>query len=413
MAVFSYEASQKGERKKGFVTAVNVAEARRVLKGRRLTVVKIDEIKSSIEHSADSFKPLSRMERTLARASITSSQVIQFLRNIAAFQKAGVPILQSLHLSASQTKGFMRRIIYSIAAKLRTGGSFSKVLKSEAPFIEDITVGLIAAGEANGAIDEMCLFAADLMEEKRRIKGQLIQAMIYPALVVVAALGIGAFLMIKVIPKIIKFISNRSGKMPAITQALIDVTDFLNQYGIWILLSPVILTAVYLFLKKNKSTGPTVDYLILYIPLIGKTISASANAVWCRSLGKLLGSGISIVEAMNLVIRTMTNRHYKAQLESVRELIKEGQPLSLGTSVTTLNKFCALAPPLISVGENTGTLDKSLEEVAKFNEETMQKKISIMTKLIEPVLYVIIGGMVGFVYIAFFMGLMAASRGGS
>ncbi len=413
MAVFSYEVSQKGERKKGFMTAVDVSEARRVLKGRRMTVVRIDEVKTDVEQNANNFKPLTKFERSFSRFAVTSGDVIQLLRNLSAFQKAGVPILQALHLSASQSKGLMKRIIFSVATRLRAGGSLSQVLQQEAPFIEDITIGLIAAGEANGSVDEMCLFAADLIDEKRRIKAQLIQAMIYPTIVVCAALGVGAFLMIKVIPKIIGFISNRSGKLPAITQALVDVNDFLSVYGIYILLSPVVLIAVYMFLKRNESSGPVVDQSILYVPLIGKTISSSANAVWCRSLGKLLGSGITIVEAMNLVIRTMSNRHYRTQLTLIRDLIKEGQPLSLGASVTTLNRLCPLAPPLILVGENTGTVDKSLEEVARFSEEIMQKKISLMTKLIEPILYVIIGGMVGFVYIAFFVGLMAASRGGA
>ena len=412
MAVFKYIVRNKNEKEKGILTAYDRKEAEQALRNRRVTILKLETVSSAITDSPYfTLRKRSEFEQKYARFLIPGGKIEQSLQQLAAMLSAGVPILNALQTVAGQCPYYLKRAYFCVANKLHDGQRLTETLKKEMPFLGQIVIGLIAAGEANGDIDKMCVYSADLMSKKRALKAQVLQAMAYPTLVIMLTVGIVCFLMWKVIPKIMKFISGRSGKLPAITQSLVDVTHFLQDYGHYLLLIPVVIAVTIVLLRKNEETAFYVDHIALHLPLIGKAFRASANALWCRTLGILMKSGINIISALEFTEQSFSNVFYRKELIEMKNVVSQGHPLSTGLRVSEINRFAPLADSMILVGENTGQVDESLLKVAEFSEVSLQQRISLLTKMIEPALFVIVGGIVGFVYIAFFMGLMAASSG--
>jgi type IV pilus assembly protein PilC len=413
MAVFKYIIRNKNEKEKGILTAYDRKEAEQVLRNRRVTILKLETVSSAVTDSPYfNLRERAVFEKKYAWLLIGGNKVEQSLQQLAAMLAAGVPILNALQTVASQCPHYLKRAYFCVANKLHDGHTLTEALQEEMPFLGQIVIGLFSAGEANGDIDKMCIYSADLMSKKRALKAQILQAMAYPALVIVLTIGIVCFLMWKVIPKIMKFLSNRSARLPSITQSLVDTTHFLQDYGHYLLMAPIVVAVVIVLLRRNEETALYVDRIALHLPLLGKAFRASANALWCRTLGILLESGINIISALEFTEQSLSNVFYRKELRELKSVVSRGHPLSTGLRVSEMNSFVPLADSMILIGESTGKIDQSLLKVAEFSETTLKQRIALLTKMIEPALFVIVGGIVGFVYIAFFMGLMAASTGG-
>jgi type IV pilus assembly protein PilC len=413
MAVFKYLIRNKNEKEKGILTAYDQQEAEQILRDRRVTILKLESVSSAVTDSPYfNLRERTPFEQKYAWLLIRGIKVEQSLQQLAAMLSAGVPILNSLQTVAGQCPHYLKRTYFCVANKLHDGRRLTETLHEEMPFLGQIVIGLIAAGEANGDIDRMCVYAADLMAKRRAIKSQVLQALAYPTLVILLTIGIVCFLMWKVIPKIMKFLSNRSAALPGITQSLVDVTHFLQNYGHYLLMLPAVVAIAIILLRKNEETALYVDRAALHLPLLGKAFRASANALWCRTLGILLESGINIISALEFTGQSLSNTFYRKELDEMKAVISQGHPLSTGLRVSEINRFAPFADSMILVGESTGRVGEGLLKVAEFSETTLQQRITLLTKMIEPALFVIVGGIVGFVYIAFFMGLMAASTGG-
>jgi type IV pilus assembly protein PilC len=410
MAVFKYQAINRGQRKEGTLTAENPQDANARLRAQGFAILKLTEVKSFSGRDDNLIVERSSFEKKTAGIFTKKIHIEQTMQQLASLLTAGVPILTALKIAAKQAPWYLSRALQCVASKVSSGASFSEALKKEAPFIGDISIGLVSVGEANGSLDQMCLFAASLLERRREVRDKIIQALSYPAVVVLIALGTGYFLMVKVIPKITKFIAMRAGEMPAVTQMLIDFSNFIKSYGIFLSIVPFFLVAVFFIGRKNPLVGSQIDFALLKIPLFGKVFIASSNAVWTRTLGMLLRSGINVISAIVLTQNTLRNLHVKKQFVLIKDVVEQGQPLSTGMQVSTLASLSPLAEAMIQIGENTGTVDDGLLHVAKFSEEELDRRLALLVKLVEPALFIVVGGMVGFVYIAFFMGLMAASR---
>jgi len=409
MAVFQYEVLDNGSRREGVLSAASAAEAGANLRRQDLVVLKLEEMRSASEDHPERVER-SALERRVAGALTAGLQVEQAMRQLAALLTAGVPILSALNAVAGQAPCLLSRALYAIAHRVRGGTPLGESIEEEAPFLGQVTRGLVAVGEANGTLDEMCLYAADLSEKSRQVRNQVVQSFAYPAVVLLMTFAVGYFLIARVIPKITAFIAQRAGELPWVTQALVDVSGFFKAYGTHCVVAPVALGVVLYLARKSPELGRQIDRAVLSIPLLGKAFVASGNAMWCRTLGILMRSGVNIISALSLTQGTLKNQHYRAQFTRLRTMVHEGQPLSAGIEVTALGKLCPMARAMVSVGEGTGTIDDGLLHVAKFSEEQLSRRVTLLAKLIEPVLFIVVGGMVAFVYFAFYLGLMAATR---
>ncbi len=411
MIIYRYTSQTQTGKTIGVVTATNRQEAERILRQRGEIILRLDEVASGPENSPYfTLKTRSPLEKYWANYRIGKATVELFLRQLAVLLKGGVPILTAIQTLATQQPYCMKRAAFCLANQIRDGVPLSTALQEEMGFLGEVTIGLITAGETNGEIDKMCAYAADLMERRRLLKNRIIQAIFYPSIVIFVLIGVLIFLFMVVIPKIMTFLAQRSGQLPGITQALVDCVDYFNAHWILFCCSPFLIFGGIYILHRIPFTGYFLDFIVLHFPLFGKVFRSSANAVMTRILGTLLHSGINIISALHFTENALSNRFYKTEIKLITQLIAMGHPLSTGLRVSRLHRYIPLAESMISVGENTGQMDEGLLQISEFAEEELDRRITLLSKLIEPVLLGVIAGIVGFVYIAFFMAMMSLSR---
>lgn len=414
MAVFQYRALRRGQRIAGTVSADNSSAASARLRSDGYIILDLTEVnkrakalnKSHVQDKQAAIRDY------LLRLFIKKSQIEITLRQLSTILAAGVPILTALHAVAKQAPTLLNRTFTAIADKVRKGYSLERCISEEAPFFGKITIGLIAMGEANGTLDEMLAYSAELMEHSRKVKGQIVQAFMYPFVVVLGAFGVGYYMVAHVFPKIMTFIQKqgKNVQLPLPTRMLIQINDFMEIYGLYVLLAPIIIFAMFIITKRNDTMAQKIDHAVLMTPVIGKPFKDYANTMWCRTLGALLNSGINVLNALELVSSIMKNRYYKKQIDSLRGIVQQGGSLTKGLKTTQLNTLCPMSMTMVSASEESGGLSESFIYVADYSEEQLNRRVTILGKMVEPAIFIVVGAMVGFIYFAFFMAMLAATR---
>ncbi len=285
-------------------------------------------------------------------------------------------------------------------------------MEEHLPGIDRVTLGLLSVGEANGTLDAMTVYAADLMERSRKTREQILQAFTYPAVVMLAAMGVGYYMVKKVFPVVIQFIekSRRAMELPLPTRMVMWLNDFLTGYGLYVLLAPLALAILIGVLRRSSRTGEMVDALALRIPLLGGAFRFHGNTMWCLLLGSMLSSGLDVLAAVDLVEGAMSNRRYAAQFRRIKTLLRAGASLSKAVGDTALKGLCPMAHAMVAVSEEGGRLDDSLLQVAKFSEDQLNRRVALLGKLVEPAVLAVVGGFVGIVYFGFYLAVLTATR---
>lgn len=412
MPTFAYKVADQGRRRSGRLDAGGVEEAVRTLRAQSLVVL---DLKPAEAHDEPSGGPAPRApwwSRRLAGLMTSGRKREVALHQLAALLDAGVPVMTALEVVASQSPRHLNRAFEGMSARIREGASFCEAFAHEAPWFGDVTLGMLRIGESNGQLPRMLRDSSRWMERARQIRSRLLEALSYPAVVVLLATGVGYFLVSQVIPKILAFITSngRSATLPESTQLLMRLTEIIQRHGPLFMMT-VLLCVLSLFLaRRHPIARRRVDAWSLRLPVVGPALVASSNAIWCRTLGLLLQTGIPVLEALELVRTGTVNGHYRHQLAQVREHILEGQSLGEALQRTDLARLCPLATAMITVGEGSGTVDDSMIQAADYSEEDLVLRIDLLSKLIEPAIYIVVGVMVGFVYYSFFAATQAVTR---
>ena len=296
-------------------------------------------------------------------------------------------------------------MIPELVDEIEGGSALSTAMKKQKKEVfPPIAANMVFAGESTGAIDAVMLRIAEHLEKKLALRSQTINAMIYPAFVIVAAIVVIIGLMTLIIPKFAKFLSGRGKKLPEETQLLIDMSNFVVSNGLLLFVCFVIVVVVVMLIYLTPKGRLMIDSLLLKLPVVGKLLSHSAMAEFSWSLSMMLRSGLTAFESLKITSKVMKNRLIANHLASAADKIKVGKDLS---SSITGNGVPSLVPQMTLVGEETGSLDHILSELGGFYEERLENGVKRMTSLVEPVLILVIGTIVGFVYYAFFMALFA------
>lgn len=408
MPKFQYKINQNGLIRSGYINSDTLHNASVELGRQGGTIIALREV--TAEEVSGGFAQY--LARAMERFLIFNSQIELCLRQLASLLHAGVPILDALIAVGGQAAPRLGKIYFRLAEKVRRGYSMKRSLQEEASCFGDVTIGLIGVGEANGTLDEMFRYSADLMERARKVRSQIVQAFSYPAIVMLVAAGVSYFLVVHVLPKIIAFISKQAKtvELPLPTKMLLAANDFIWNYGNYMVAVPILLAVVFIFMRRNDKMCERIDYFCLFVPLIGKAYREHSNTMWCRTLGALLRSGVGLLAAIELVEGVMGNKHYAAQLHKIHNMVKQGESVSKGISNTTLAKLCPMVLAMVAVSEKSGSLDESLLHVADYCEEQLTRRVTLLGKFIEPVIFVFIGGIVGFIYFAFFLAMLAATK---
>jgi type IV pilus assembly protein PilC len=408
MPTFRYIVLQAGIRREGVLEADSERAAAARLRADGASVLSLSPAPT------DSTAPTNaqRLERLADRVMIRSQSVELTLRQLGSLLRSGVPILTALNALARTASPPLRKALMRTVGVIREGKSFSKALAANLPGIDRVTIGLLGVGEANGTLDRMAIHAADLKERSRKTREQILQAFSYPVVVMLAAMGVGAYMVRSVFPVVMKFIesSRRAAELPLPTRMVIALDGFLTTYGLYVLLAPVVVIVLVIALRRSARSGEWVDAIALRLPLLGGAFKFHANAMWCSTLGSLLASGLDVLAAVDLVRGTMSNWHYASQFERVRAMLRDGSSLSKSIESTELQRLTPMAHTLVSVSEEGGHMDESLLEVARFSEDQLNRRVTLLGKLVEPAVFVVVGGFVGLVYFGFFLAVLTATR---
>jgi type IV pilus assembly protein PilC len=328
------------------------------------------------------------------------------LRQIAVMIRSGLTLLDALNTASQQAqRASMGRIWADVAARIQEGSSLGDAMSRHSRF-SGMVVELVRVGSQTGRLEPVLIKAADSIEHRRSLRTSLLTALAYPFIVVLAAVGVTAFMALSVIPKLEKFLSTIGRKLPAMTVLLMDITHTIQAYVAHALIGAgvagVLLVAAYCW----PPTRLWIDRLLLRIPVVGGLLRLSGTIAFASGLGALLHSGIRLLEGLRTVERLQHNRYLAQQVSQAREAVIHGG--NLAPPLGTPHAFMPMLSRMVAVGESAGTLDEILAEVARFYEVQLQAAIRRLSVVIEPVIIVVVGGIVGFVYIAFFMALFAA-----
>jgi type IV pilus assembly protein PilC len=386
--------SQQGTFEAGSTTAV-VEE----LRGRGWLVLEVRDATPAASDGSPSFS----LWNWLPARSI---DVELGLRQIAVMIRSGLTLLDALTTAAQQSqRPAMGRIWSDVAEQIQEGSSLGDAMSRHARF-SGMVVELIRVGSQTGRLEPVLIKAAESIEHRRALRTSLLTALAYPFIVVLAAIGVTAFMALNVIPKLEKFLSTIGRKLPAVTVLLMDITHKIQAFAPYALLLFAIGSVLFVAAYFWPPSRLWIDRLALRIPLVGTVLRLSGTIAFASNLGSLLHSGIRLLEGLRTVERLQHNRFLAQRVSQAREAVIHGG--NLATPLAPRHAFMPMLSRMVAVGESAGTLDEILAEVARFYEAQLQATIRRLSVIIEPVIIVVVGGIVGFVYIAFFMALFAA-----
>ncbi|MDX9817229.1 MAG: type II secretion system F family protein [Smithellaceae bacterium] len=392
MPVYLWEGvTRKNELKKGEIEAADELAVRTFL---RRQGFKSLEIKKKP-------KDLTEYLPFLA-GKVKEKNVVVFCRVFSTMISAGLPLIQCLDLLAQQesNKAFAK-IIREIKEDIEGGTSLTDALKKYPKVFDELFTNLIAAGEAGGVLDVVLERLSNYMEKAMKLKSRVKGAMVYPASILLISLGVVALLLIKVIPVFRGMFESMGGELPPLTAVMIAASDFAQSYW-WIILGILVLIyVIYNRVYKIEKGRWAIDSLLLKMPLFGELLKKVAVAKFSRTLATMLSSGVSILEGLSIVSKTSGNVVVEDALLKTRQSISGGE--SIAGPLESSGLFPPMVVQMIAVGEATGALDSMLSKIADFYDDEVDAAVSAMMTLMEPLMIVFLGGIVGTMIVAMYL----------
>lgn len=335
--------------------------------------------------------------------SVKDKDLVVFTRQFSTMIGAGLPLVQALDILSKQTENkFFAKIIGEIKNDVEGGSTFADALKKHPKVFTDLYANMVAAGETGGILDTILVRLATYIEKAQSLKRKVKGAMVYPSVVITVAILVIAIIMIFVVPTFGKMFTQLGGTLPAPTQMIINLSDFLGGAGGLILLSSVIGFIVFVVqIRKTEKGRMTTDRILLRLPIVGILFRKVAVAKFTRTLGTLISSGVPILDGLNITAKTAGNKVIEKAVMSVRQGVSEGK--TIAEPLTESKVFPPMVTQMIAVGESTGALDNMLDKIADFYDDEVDTAVANLTSMIEPVLMIFLGGTVGFIVVAMYL----------
>jgi type IV pilus assembly protein PilC len=416
MPTFAYEAlNQAGKPQKGTVEAGTSEEAIQRIKAQGYfpTQVREQKVKKSAAVGETVAAKKKKKPGGLSIGRVSSKQLTTFTRQLSTLQDAGLPLLRSLQILEGQLKpGKLKNILMSVCEDVEGGSALSEAMAKHPRAFDRLYSKMVNAGEIGGVLDVILQRLAEFMEKSQRLKRKIRGAMVYPIVVVVVAIAILTFIMIFIIPKFEEIFTDFGVELPGLTLWLINTSRWVAGNNpdqaiggwIWILAAPFL---IYFFFKLIRKAGPgkaATDTVMLWIPVFGNLIRKTTIARFTRTLGTLISAGVPILEAVLITRDTSGNYVFEKALTKVHDSIREGESFA---DPLRESKTCdAIVVNMIDVGEETGEMDAMLLKIADNYDEEVDVAVASLVSLLEPLMVVIIGGIVGTIVVAMFLPLV-------
>ncbi len=423
MATFQYIAKdQAGNEQRGTIEAGDRNSAIAAVRAQGLLPTALGEVKSSA--SAAKAKPAKGPAKNAGakkgalnkdikiniklpkflQGRIKTKVLTQFTRQLATLVNAGLPLMRGIEVLKRQMKDpQMLEALNGISDNIAAGGTFSESLTAYPKIFDKLYVNMVKAGEAGGVLEVVLGRLAEFAEKSEKIKNKVKGAMIYPIVVLVAAVGITAFLLVAVIPKFQQVFNDmlNGAALPGITQFVIDASEFVQANGLQIALAVVAVVVIMKVIGRTEKGAYFFDVLKLRMPVTGTLTQRSAVSKFTRTLGTLLSSGVPILQSLMITRDTTGNRVLTKAIQDVHDSVKEGE------SMTQPLSQCSVFPPMVTsmveVGEETGALADMLTRIANTYDDEVDNAVAGMTAAIEPALIIVLAVVVGTIVIAMFL----------
>lgn len=404
MPRFAYTAIESGTRRerRGTVESASVESATLLLRARGLApkaVTVAAEVRRARLHAGMQGRGAFSFGR-----GISAVQLATCTRRLAMLLRARLPLLRAIEaLGRQELNPRLRAVLGELADRIRAGGSLSDGLRRHPAVFDRLYVSMVKAGEAGGVLDVVLERVAQFQERAVRLRGRLRAAMAYPAIILAVAVGIVSALLVFVVPKFEQIFAGmlKGQPLPGLTQAVLTAAGLVRDHLGLLLGGGIVVVAAGIAVARTHRGAAWLDRWRLALPVFGEVTVKAAVARFARTCGTLLGGGVPILQALAVARETCGNRHLAAALVQVEERARAGEGLAGPLRATGV--FPELVPSMIAVGEETGDLAETLTRVADGYDEEVDRAVGTMTALVEPLLIVVMAGVVGTLVIALFL----------
>ena len=412
MPTYRFEAMDTtGGEVKDAVEATNEEEAQQKIRQMGYFVTRLTEVQQKGQkHRGPKRRGARKRSKAFTIGGVNHKHLVQFTRQFSTLQDAGLPVLRSLKILEHQMRpGVLKNALIDIVDDVESGSSLSEAFGKHPKCFDRLYVNMIKAGEAGGALEIILRRLADFKEKAMSLARKVKGAMVYPCVVVTVAVAILAFIMIYIIPKFEKIFDDFGMKLPWLTEMLIGVSAWFAKYWYVLPLIPTTIWLIFKLIRLSKTGAFVLDLIMLYIPVAGGIVEKTIVARTTRTLGTLIASGVPILEALAIVRETSNNAVFEDMYKRVYESIREGETIALPMKKSRL--VDDMVVNMIDVGEETGDLDTMLYKIADVYDEEVDVAVDALISLLEPLMIVVLGFIVGTIVIAMFMPLLGLLEG--
>ena len=390
MAVFTYAAkSLSGEERNGSKEAQDKFELAKSLREEGYVLISASEKKAS-----GSFQ----MPSIFNRVSVAERMI--FARNLSVMVAAGLPLARSLEILSQESKNKkFKEVLLAVASSIKGGTNFSESLAEFPKIFSSLFIAMVASGERTGKLEEALKLVAHQLKREYDLKRKIRGAMIYPAVIIMAMLGIGILMLIYVVPTLVSTFEELNVELPITTRIVISTSDFFANNLILGFSLILIFIFTVLAMARSPRGKRITDGVLLKIPVISGLVKKNNAARTCRTFGSLIGSGVEILEAVAITHDVLQNHYYKNILNEAKRRVEKGEPVSK-TFIENSKLYPSLVGEMMAIGEETGKLSEMLFRLAVFYENEVGQATKDLSTIIEPVLMIIIGVVVGFFALA-------------
>ena len=412
MAAYAFQAlNASGRKTKGVIEADTERQVRAQLREQGLIPVAVElaeEGTSPRSGTGSGAGPAPLLKRLQTRG-VGAADLALITRQLATLVSAALPIEQALFAVSEQTdKPRLQKLIMAVRSKVVEGYSLAEAM-SEYPHVFDkLFTAMVAAGERSGHLDEVLNRLADYTEQRNRLKGQLVQALVYPTILTLVAISVIIFLLVSVVPQIVEQFSGLDQELPPTTTFLLAVSGFLQNYGLCLLGIILVGLVVGGQLLRKPSRRDKFDALLLKVPLVGRVIKGVNTARFARTLSILAASAVPLLDGLRITGRVLSNRAMQIAVEEACDRVREGSSLRAALAQTKL--FPPMMLHMIAAGEKSGELEQLLGRAADNQDRDFETTMNVALKIFEPALIVVMAGVVLLIVLAIIQPILALNQ---